>query len=69
MTVEMITDFDAVTGESITRPATEEELEQKIYLQAEAEAEAEAAAAKAEAKAAVLDRLGLSAEEAKLLLA
>ena len=63
----MITDFDAITGEANTRPATEEELEQKVYLQAEAEAEAEAAAAKAVAKAALLDRLGITAEEAALL--
>ena len=68
MAKEMITDFDAVTGQSTIRPATDEELEQKILLQAEAESKVTQAEAKATAKAALLERLGITAEEAALLL-
>ena len=68
MATEMITDFNAITGQSTIRPATDEELEQKVSLQAEAEAQKEEAEAKATAKAALLNRLGISAEEAVLLL-
>ena len=68
MATEMITDFDAITGQSTIRPATDEELKQKVLLQAEAETKVAEAEAKATAKAALLDRLGITAEEAALLL-
>jgi hypothetical protein len=60
------------TGEEIIRDATVEEIAQmeldsadSIARKATAEAEAEA---KATSRQAILDRLGLTAEEAKLLL-
>jgi hypothetical protein len=67
-TIPQITIHNAETGEVITRDANAEELAQiqidsaaKLTEQAEAEA-------KATARAAILDRLGLTAEEAALLL-
>lgn len=63
-----IIDFDGLTKELIERPANEDEI---AYFEARAEKlaarEAEAEA-KATAKAALLDRLGITADEAKLLL-
>jgi len=63
-----ITETDALTGVSIEREATVDEIidfearEQKIEnIKIEAEA-------KAEAKSALLDRLGITEDEAKLLL-
>jgi len=64
-----ITESDALTGITIQRDATPEEIidfearEQKIV---DREIEAEA---KVQAKAQLLDRLGITADEAKLLLA
>ena len=63
-----ITEYDGITKESIERAANQDEV---AYFEARAEklaarkAEAEA---KASAKAALLDRLGITADEAKLLL-
>jgi len=63
-----IKEVDCTTGEEIVRDATAEEIAQ-MELDA-----ANAAAAKAEAEAkeaqrqAILDRLGLTANEAKLIL-
>ena len=54
------------TGEVIERPLTADEIAANEAAQAQAEAEA---ATKAEAKAALLDKLGITADEAKLLLA
>jgi hypothetical protein len=51
------------------RDATPEEVAEIEAREAQAIAEAEAEAAKAEAKAALLDRLGMTDDEAKLLLA
>jgi hypothetical protein len=63
-----ITETDVLTGVSIEREATVDEIidfearEQKIEnIKIEAEA-------KAEAKSALLDRLGITEDEAKLLL-
>ena len=61
------------TGEVIERPLTAEEIaaNEAAAVQAEADrvaAEAEAAT-KAQAKAALLEKLGITAEEAALLLA
>lgn len=64
----IIQEHNVETGEVIEREATEAELAQFAKDQAAAEARA-AAAAEAEAKRqALLDRLGITADEAKLLL-
>jgi hypothetical protein len=70
MTLLSIT--DAITNETITREMTNEELAQRekdrveqLAIDAKHKAEAEA---KATARQAILDRLGLTAEEAQLLL-
>lgn len=63
-----ISEYNALTGEQITRDMNETEL---VQLAADIEtekAETKAAADKAKAKQAVLDKLGLTAEEAQLLL-
>ena len=56
------------TGIVTERPLTAEEIAANEVAAAEAAAAEAEAAAKAEAKQAVLDRLGLTAEEAALLL-
>lgn len=60
------------TGEVIIRELSEEELKQQALdnaaIEAEAKAKAEEAKAKAAARQAILDRLGLTEEEARLLL-
>lgn len=56
------------TNEIVERPFTEEEIAEVEARKVEAEAKAQAEAEKAVAKQAVLDRLGLTAEEAALLL-
>ena len=63
-----ITITDGITGESITRDMTAEEAEHLKQLKAEEEARQNEIAAKVEAKAALLAKLGLTAEEAELLL-
>jgi uncharacterized protein with ATP-grasp and redox domains len=63
-----ITEVNCTTGETIVRDATVEEIAQyKADQAAEAIKQAETEA-KATARAAILDRLGLTAEEAALLL-
>lgn len=73
MTTPIAIEVNCATGEVIERPLTAEELAQR-------EADAQAAAAKAheeevaaqaaaEAKAALLAKLGITEDEAKLLLA
>ena len=54
--------------DDLVRDATPEEVEAIEAVQAETAAQAQALADKAEAKAALLDRLGITAEEAALLL-
>jgi hypothetical protein len=63
-----VSHYDHATGQSVTRQMTAEE--QAIYdaQLAEAQAEAEAEAVKSEARQAVLDKLGLTADEAAALL-
>jgi FMN-dependent NADH-azoreductase len=63
-------EFNAITGEeTITeRDMTAEEVAQYEAYQAAAAAQAAAEAAKAAEKAALLTRLGITADEAKLLL-
>lgn len=61
------------TGEVIERPLTADEIAANEAAAAQAEADRvareEAAEAKATAKAALLEKLGITAEEAALLLA
>lgn len=59
---------NAETGEIIEREATNEELTQWEADKAKAEAEAQAVVKAATAKAALLAKLGITEEEAKLLL-
>jgi hypothetical protein len=65
-------EINCETGEVIERPLTADEIAANQAAQAQAEADlvtAEAeAATKATAKAALLDKLGITAEEAALLL-
>ena len=56
------------TGEVIDRVMTDAEYTKWQTQQAEAEAQAEAAAAKARQRQAVLDKLGLTQDEAQALL-
>lgn len=62
--------YDALTGETtITeRDETPNEKAHREKLEAETVAKATELAAKAQARQAILDRLGLTEEEAKLLL-
>ena len=59
---------NAVTGEVIEREQTDAEKAQTTADIAEAKAQAKAIADKASARQAVLDRLGITADEASLLL-
>jgi hypothetical protein len=63
-----ITEVDAITGEVITRDYTKAETVQRSADIAQAEAQAEAQAVKVAARQAVLDKLGLTANEAQALL-
>jgi|688.fasta_scaffold2686346_1 hypothetical protein len=72
MTNNQIGIYDHATGENIIREMTPEEQAERdaevateLAIQAQAQAEAEA---KAQAKAELLERLGITADEAKLLL-
>ena len=59
---------NATTGEIIEREMNEQELAQLEIDKAKAEAEAQAKAEAQAAKAALLEKLGITEEEAKLLL-
>ena len=63
-----ITVYDYETGETIVRDMTDIEEANLLVVQTEAQAEIDAAAAKAAAREALLVRLGITAEEAQLLL-
>lgn len=63
-----ITEHNVETGEIIERDATAEELAQYELDAQEREALLAEVQAKATAKAALLERLGITADEAKLLL-
>jgi hypothetical protein len=56
------------TGETVERELNAQELSQQVIDEAEIAAQQADAQAKATARQAILDRLGLSAEEAQLLL-
>lgn len=64
-----IIEHNVETGEIIERDATKEELAQAAKDKAEQEAIEADKQAKAEAKAELLAKLGISEDEAKLLLA
>ena len=64
----MVLEHNVETGEVFERDATPEEIEQKELYAAEDAAKAEAEAEKNEVKAALLKRLGITEDEAKLLL-
>jgi hypothetical protein len=64
------TEYFALTGETIEREMTAEEiLDIQTRTLAYEETKAAEAQAKAQAKAELLERLGITADEAKLLLA
>ena len=71
-TERIITETDALTGETIVRPFNDEENAQadldEARFKAEQKAKAEELKVNADAKAALLDRLGITEDEAKLLL-
>jgi len=64
----VIKEINVETGEEIIRDANVEELTFFAKLKADNEAKSAAEAAKAAARQAILDRLGLTADEAALLL-
>jgi hypothetical protein len=62
-------EIDAITGEEIVTNLTKAQIDaREASAQADQAEKAAEAQAKATAKAAILDRLGITAEEAKLLL-
>lgn len=63
-----VTDINCITGEQVVRDMNADELAQLEIDKASAKIRAEAAADKANAKAALLDKLGITADEAALLL-
>ncbi len=63
-----ITEVNAITGEVVTRDYTEAETEQRAKDSAKQAALTEAKAQRAAARQAVLDKLGLTADEAAALL-
>jgi hypothetical protein len=67
MTVQ-IKEINCTTGEEIVRDATAEELAQMEIDAANAAARKAEAEAKAQAKAQLLEQLGITEEQAKLLL-
>lgn len=68
MTTPQIAIHNVETGEIIEREMNAEELEQWEANKAAAQAEADAIAAKAHERAGLLERLGITEEEAQLLL-
>jgi hypothetical protein len=63
-----ITEHNATTGEVIERDLTPAEVKQHEADLARADEKAAGSQAKADAKAALLERLGITADEAALLL-
>ena len=68
MNKPQIKEYNCLTNEEIVRDATKEEIAQIKLDLANAQNEKAEAEAEATAKAALLDKLGISAEEAALLL-
>lgn len=63
----MISITDAITGETVERELTKEELAQRAIEAEEFAANQQAIADRLAARAALLERLGITEEEAKLL--
>jgi hypothetical protein len=63
-----IVEINCETGEEIIREATKAEKDEAKARQQKVEAQEAEAKAKEAARQAILDRLGLTADEAKLLL-
>ena len=68
MTTPQISEANILTGETILRDMNADELAQYKADQVQSKADAQAAADKATARAALLDRLGITSDEAALLL-
>ncbi len=68
MSKPIITDHNSTTGEYVQREMTDYEWEQTQIVEARDAAKVAEDAAKAVAKQALLDKLGITAEEAALLL-
>ena len=68
MTKPQINEYNCETQEEIIRDATDAEIAQMAKDKAEADAQIAQAEAKAQAKAALLTQLGITEEQAKLLL-
>lgn len=68
MTKPIITIHNATTDEIVTREMNEAEYAQHLVDVADAKAKADEIAAKEASRAALLAKLGISAEEAALLL-
>jgi hypothetical protein len=68
MTKPQIKEYNCATGEEIIRDATDAEIKQFAKDAVNAETRKAKAEAKAIAKAALLSKLGITAEEAVLLL-
>ena len=68
MSRPIITEHNSTTGEYIQREMTDYEWEQTQLVEARDAAKAAEDAAKAATKQALLDKLGITAEEAALLL-
>ena len=66
--METVQIHNAITGEYSEREATANEMKEHADRVTDFEAEAEAQAAKALAREALLTRLGITSEEAQLLL-
>jgi FMN-dependent NADH-azoreductase len=67
--MEQFQDHDVLTDEVIVRDMTEQELSELKAVRAAQAAKDKAAKDKAEARADLLERLGITEDEAKLLLA
>ena len=68
MNALFVKEVNAETGEEIVRPMNEQELLVIANDEAKAKAELETKKQKAIEKAALLEKLGITADEAKLLL-
>jgi|688.fasta_scaffold542425_2 hypothetical protein len=67
--MEQFQDHDVLTDEVVVRDMTEQELSELKAIRAAQAAKDKAAKDKAEARAELLERLGITEDEAKLLLA
>ncbi len=68
MTKPQIKEYNCETGEEIVRDATNAEIAQMAKDKAESDTRRAEAEAKETAKAAILDRIGLTADELKTIL-